>query len=98
MQAKVKLKMDTGSFETHFGNDFPNFFGWCVPESEDTARLGVGCFQNAQEYFYRFLKNRTGKKDVLCWESGLIPVYNPKKIIQKDNVYLIGDAATHVKA
>ena len=98
MQAKVKLKMDTTAFETYFGKDFPNFFGWCVPESEDTVRLGIGCFENAQEYFYKFLKNRTGKKDVLCWESGLIPLYNPKKVIQKGNVYLIGDAATQVKA
>ena len=98
MQAKVKVKMDTSSFETYFGNDFPNFFGWCVPESEDTGRIGIGCFENAQQYFYKFLKRRTNKDEILCWESGLIPLYNPKKIIQKDNIYLIGDAATQVKA
>jgi len=98
MQAKVKLNMDTTSFETYFGSDFPNFFGWCVPESEDTARLGIGCFENAQDHFYNFLKKRTGSRDILCWESGLIPLYNPKKTIQKNNVYLIGDAATQVKA
>lgn len=98
MQAKVKLKMDTSSFETYFGSDFPNFFGWCVPESEDAARIGIGCFENAQEHFYNFLKSRTGKKEIMCWESGLIPLYNPKKTIQKGNVYLIGDAATQVKA
>src|SRR3989344_1230221 len=98
IQAKVKVDMDTDSFETYFGSDFPNFFGWCVPESDDTARLGIGCFENAQHYFYKFLEKRTGKKDIICWESGLIPVYNPKKIIQKGNVYLIGDAAAQVKA
>lgn len=98
MQAKVRLGMDTSSFETYFGSDFPDFFGWCVPESEDTARLGIGCLENAQDYFYKFLKKRTGKRDVLCWESGLIPVYDPKKIIQKGSVYLIGDAAAQVKA
>ena len=98
MQAKVNLKMDTSSFETYFGSEFPDFFGWCVPESEDVARIGIGCFENAQEHFYRFLKSRTGSKDIICWESGLIPLYNPKKTIQKDNVYLIGDAATQVKA
>jgi len=98
MQAKVKLSMDTTAFETYFGSGFPNFFGWCVPESEDTVRLGIGSFENAQEYFYKFLKDRTGKKEVLCWESGLIPLYNPKKVIQKGNVYLIGDAAAQVKA
>ena len=98
MQAKVKLKMDTAAFETHFGSNFPDFFGWCVPESEDTARLGIGVFKNAPYYFYKFLKSRTGKKNVLCWESGLIPLYNPKMPIQKGNVYLIGDAASQVKA
>ena len=98
IQAKARLAMDTTAFETYFGSDFPGFFGWCVPESEDTVRLGIGCFENAQEHFYRFLKDRTGKKDVICWESGLIPLYNPKKIIQKGNIYLIGDAASQVKA
>jgi len=97
MQAKVKLKMDISSFETCFGADFPDFFGWVVPESEDIARLGIGCFENAQQYFYKFLKSRTGGADIICWESGLIPLYNPNKIIQKDNVYLIGDAATQTK-
>ena len=98
MQAKVKLKMDTSSFETYFGSAFPKFFGWCVPESEDVARLGIGCLENTQEHFYNFLRMRTGSDKILCWESGLIPIYNPKKEIQKGNVYLIGDAASQVKA
>ncbi len=98
MQAKVRLSIDASSFETYFGSDFPDFFGWCVPESGSIARLGVGCFGNAKEYFYRFLKSRTGKKEILCWQSGLIPLYNPKNTIQQGNVYLIGDAACQVKA
>lgn len=98
MQAKVRLKMDTSSFETYFGEDFPNFFGWVVPESDNMARLGIGCFEDAQKHFYRFLKSRTESKEVICWESGLIPLYNPKKLMQKDNIYLIGDAAAQVKA
>lgn len=98
MQAKVKIGMDTKSFETYFGSDFPNFFGWCVPESEGVARLGVGCINNAPEHFYKFLKKRTGKTEVLCWESGLIPLYDPRRVIQKGNIYLIGDAASQVKA
>lgn len=98
MQAKVKLKMDFDAFETHFGSNFPDFFGWCVPESEDTVRLGLGSFHNTKNHFYKFLEHRTGNKEILCWESGIIPVYEPNSIIQKDNVYLIGDAATQVKA
>jgi len=98
MQAKVKLKIDTSSFETHFSNtNFPEFFGWVVPESEDTVRLGLGAKQNAKELFYKFVEKRTGKKDILCWESGIFPIYKPKKFIQKDNVFLIGDAATQIK-
>ena len=69
-----------------------------MPESEDTARLGLGTKKNAKDLFYSFLEKRTGKKEILCWESGIFPIYNPKKIIQKDNIYLIGDAATQVKA
>ena len=99
MQAKVKLKTDIEAFETYFSNeDFPQFFGWVVPESEDTARLGLGSFSNAKEHFYRFLEKRAGSKEVLCWESGIFPLYDPSKVIQKDNVYLIGDAAAQVKA
>ena len=98
MQAKVKLKSDLVAFETHFGESFPNFFGWVVPESEDTVRLGLGAFNNTRDYFYKFLESKTGSREILCWESGIIPLYNPNKIIQKENVYLIGDAATQVKA
>ncbi len=98
MQAKVRLKMDSDAFETHFGSDFPDFFGWVVPESKDIVRLGLGSFHNTKDYFYRFLEKRTGAKKILCWESGIIPVYNPKQIIQKGNIYLIGDAASQVKA
>lgn len=98
MQAKVKLKMELGKFETYFGSDFPNFFGWVVPESEYTVRLGLGAFENAKDYFYKFLEKRTGKKNIICWESGIIPVYNPKQVIQKNNLFLIGDSASHVKA
>jgi digeranylgeranylglycerophospholipid reductase len=98
MQAKVKHKSSLDAFETYFGQDFPNFFGWVVPESEETVRIGLGSFSNTKDLFYRFLEKVTGKKDIICWESGIIPVYNPKKIIQKDNVFLIGDAAAQVKA
>ena len=98
MQAKVKLKSDLGAFETHFGESFPNFFGWVVPESEDTVRLGLGAFNNARDYFYKFLESKTGGREILCWESGIIPLYDQNKIIQKENVYLIGDAASQVKA
>lgn len=98
MQAKVKHRLDMNVFETHFGESFPEFFGWVVPESEDTVRLGLGATKNAQPLFYRFLERVTGKRDIACWESGIIPIHNPRQLLQKDDVYLLGDAASQVKA
>ncbi|MBW2976414.1 NAD(P)/FAD-dependent oxidoreductase [Candidatus Woesearchaeota archaeon] len=98
MQAKVKLKMGPETFETYFGSAFPNFFGWCVPESEEVVRLGLASLSKPKEHFYRFLKKRAGNKKIIEWQSGLIPIYNPKRAIQKGNICLIGDAATQVKA
>ena len=31
-------------------------------------------------------------------QGGLIPIYSPKLKVQKGNIYLVGDAAAHVKA
>lgn len=98
IQAKVRHDMDQDTFETHFGASYPDFFGWVVPEGDGVVRLGLGAKKDAQSLFYKFLKKVTGKNDILCWESGIIPIHNPKQIIQQGNVYLIGDAATHVKA
>lgn len=98
MQARVKLKTGINAFETHFGSDFPSFFGWVVPESKDVARLGLAAFKNTKDYFYKFLKKRTGRSKILSWQSGIIPIYNPKQTLQKNKIYLIGDAASQVKA
>lgn len=98
MQAKIKCDLEDNMFETHFGSRFPDFFGWVVPEGDGIVRLGLGAKQNTKEHFYNFLKSKTGSDKVLCWESGIFPIYNPKKQIQKNNVFLIGDAATQVKA
>lgn len=38
------------------------------------------------------------KKDIINSQGGLIPVYDHFMQIQKDNVFLIGDAAAQVKA
>lgn len=38
------------------------------------------------------------EKDIIEHQGGLIPVYNPHQCIHKDNIYLIGDAATTIKS
>ncbi len=71
-------------------------FGWLIPEDEYTARIGVVAEKNPKEDFDKLMKICNAK--FLCYQSGMIPLYNPNIKTQKDNVYLIGDAASMVKA
>ena len=73
-------------------------FGWLVPENEHVARIGIVSYNNPAEDLQRLLNMRCPNPKILSKEPGAIPVYNPKQILQKDHVYLIGDAATQVKA
>ena len=73
-------------------------FSWVVPESGETARVGViGPDEAALERDYRQL---LGAAEVLEDQSGIIPVYDPHQKLRRDGerVFLIGDAATQVKA
>ncbi|MBS3108229.1 NAD(P)/FAD-dependent oxidoreductase [Candidatus Woesearchaeota archaeon] len=93
MQARIKIKCDPDTFEV-----FPSegVYGWLVPEDEHTARVGVLAYENPRVHFDRLLKRRKGK--ILDYNAGLIPIYDPKLNIQKNNIFLIGDAASQVKA
>jgi geranylgeranyl reductase family protein len=73
-------------------------FGWLVPVDEYTARVGVVSYNNPSAHLKKLISLRSPKSKILSQETGLIPIYNPKQILQKDNVSLIGDAATQVKA
>ncbi len=72
------------------------YFGWLVPETERIARVGIASNEKAKHYFDELLKKRPG--EILEWQSGPIPVYNPRLPTEQGNVFLIGDAATQVKA
>src|SRR3989344_8003864 len=71
------------------------WFGWVVPENEEVARIGVTSYVKTRDHFDNLMKRTGGKK--LSMLSGPIPVYNPRLKTQKNNVYLVGDAATQVK-
>jgi len=99
LQARVKLKTDPCCYKTFFGNGFPDFFGWVVPENDSIARVGLAAKRNSALHFKDFMASRKIKKeDIIEKQSGLIPVYNPKNRAQSDNVYIVGDAALQVKA
>ncbi len=70
-------------------------FGWSIPENEKIARVGIVCEYNKKEDFHRLLERTKAK--VIGYQSGMIPLYNPKGKRSDDGVYLIGDAAGHVK-
>jgi len=101
VQARVKIKKDKNTFETHLGNITPNFLAWVVPENKNIARVGLATTKNVNTYFDKFLKLKNIKqKAIIEYQAGIIPIYNPKlKIKNKENnIFLVGDAATQVKA
>ena len=95
IQAVVKLKN-----ENHI-EFYPNIeaFAWVVPENQETCRIGIASYNNPKEEFQKFLKTKgIEKKHIQEMQGGLIPIYNPKLKTRNNNTYLLGDAATQVKA
>ncbi len=94
-QATIKGKWEKDTFIVWFGSLAPGFFAWCVPENEEIARVGLATKGNVINYFDKLVKDK-GK--ILDRQGGLIPIYNKNLITEKNNVYLVGDAAMQVKA
>jgi len=71
-------------------------FSWIVPEDDRIARIGVIGVNNKKLHadYKRLIKDAK----IIEHQSGIIPLYNPRQKLRKDNVFLIGDAATQVKA
>ncbi len=97
IQATVKGKFDPHTFLTYFGEEVcPELFAWVVPESDNVARVGLAMRKNSRFYFDKFMKKHNYKAIEI--QAGTIPVYNPKQKLKRENCYLIGDAASFVKA
>lgn len=96
-QYRVKMRSNPGEFTVFFG-EIPDFFGWVVPENEGYARVGIASEKFSGRYFERLVERLGLRKDdfVEC-QSGVIPRYDGSKA-SSGNVYLLGDAAGHVKA
>jgi len=93
MQYRIKSKVEENVVETYLGY---GCFGWLVPESNNIARIGVVDYKNPGIYLNKLLDER--KYKILENQTGIVPVYNSKLKNQKHNVFLVGDAATQVKA
>ncbi|MDP3733597.1 MAG: NAD(P)/FAD-dependent oxidoreductase [Nanoarchaeota archaeon] len=97
IQAIVEGHFDPASFKTYFGEKVcPELFAWIVPESSTIARVGLAMRKNSRAYFDKFMAEHgfTVKE----MQAGTIPVYHPAQQLQKENCYLLGDAAGFVKA
>jgi len=95
IQAIVKLKNE------NYIEFYPSIgtFAWVVPENKEICRIGVAYYQNPKEDFNRFLKlKKINNKNIIEKQGGLIPLYDPRLKTKKDNIYLVGDAASQVKA
>ncbi|MBI2110635.1 geranylgeranyl reductase family protein [Candidatus Woesearchaeota archaeon] len=90
LQARVKYKGTPGVTEIRLGL---GEFAWIVPEDENIARVGVIGRDVKNDY-----KTLLNDCKIIEDQSGLVPLYNPKQKLRKKNVFLIGDAATQVKA
>jgi flavin-dependent dehydrogenase len=73
-------------------------FSWIVPESSTVARVGV--IGPDEPGLWRDYSTLLGSSTVIEDQGGLIPLYDPGQRLKKpgENVFLIGDAATQVKA
>ena len=95
-QYRVKGNYDKEKYQVYF---FNKGFGWVVPETETVARVGVVSEGSVKEIFDSFMdKLKISQKDFIESQSGIIPMYDSKRKVSKGNVYLVGDAAGHVKA
>lgn len=94
IQARVRGTFDPKKYTVYFNNTLsPGFFAWIVPESGTIARVGL---KGTNTNFETFLNKHSFTK--IEMQAGPIPVYDPDYITEKDNTYLVGDAATQVKA
>ncbi|MEM4755782.1 MAG: NAD(P)/FAD-dependent oxidoreductase [Candidatus Woesearchaeota archaeon] len=95
-------------YDTYFSKTPHAYFGWIVPEGNDYFRIGIAskhnhakaCFDHFFEGFCKQNAIQRGYEafEIVSWQSGCIPSYDPKRIIAKGKLAVLGDAATQVKA
>ncbi len=102
-QILAKLDIDEKMIQIYFSKQFSkNGFAWIVPAGKGFCRIGLGSSTDVASYmqaFIDFLENKYGTKlEPISKQGGLIPLYSRFQKINKDSVYLVGDAAGQVKA
>ncbi|MBI4453309.1 NAD(P)/FAD-dependent oxidoreductase [Candidatus Woesearchaeota archaeon] len=77
-QMTFKGNFEKDTINIFLGDICPNFFGWVVPESEETARVGVASEQPNQ--YFEMFANALIKKDIIkekiSLQAGPIPFFD----------------------
>ena len=97
VQATIACENDNFIEFYPFGTDM----AWVVPESKTSVRAGIAALKEPHLVFRKFMEKRFGagfEEKITARQAGLIPLYNPRLATEKNNVLLVGDAATQVKA
>lgn len=99
-QAIINGKFNPDTYKVLFGRETcPKLFAWLVPESKTRARVGLAALKRPSVYFINLLKTLNVKqKDILQKQAGIIPLFDPEVKTQHKNIFLLGDAASQVKA
>lgn len=92
-QARVQLKNDNS---VRFFM-YPKGYSWVVPESSEIVRAGIVAEKDPKDKLEGFL-NEIACSKVIDRQAGLIPRYDPKARTSSGNAFLVGDAASQVKA
>ncbi len=100
IQARVRIKKQSQKFDKNVTQILFGLgeFSWIVPESSTIARIGIIGKNTKHFNLKKAFDNLAEPYKHLEYQSGQIPMYNPKQKLQQDNIALIGDAATQVKA
>ena len=91
-QIRAKADLDLDNFvEVHIQRPF---FTWIIPEGDGVFRIGT-VSDNPKDSLDKFLKEKGIKKEPIEVQAGVIPIGRGN--IYHDRVFLLGDAACHVK-
>ncbi len=95
MQVRANADFDPAVVELWFGIT-PDNFAWIVPESENTARIGVMTSQSPNRYLEKFIRTRLGEAKTSDRIGDMIRYGLIEKSVC-DNALLVGDAASMIK-
>ncbi len=91
---------DPSVVETYFNVEYaPGSYVWVYPTSERTAKVGLGIIPKlakggAKEYLDSFIRDNIKNFRKIAFNSAPLPLYALRDRLVKDNMLIIGDAAS----